>query len=584
MIRRATIIGIIAALAVVFALALTAPVARAATITWWYDCNVQFWSYTYPVSGPVSACGWLHVVAIADNSTRWDSVSFDYSHQGGNQYTQVTIYNEGLDVIGVYSISVGANSIDLTSAAVAERTTPKIILYFYGYNFMSGSFDNFAAVTTDALATPFPLSTITCITATTSIPTPTRTPFAMTPTPGGPTPTRTPTPAGTLTPTPGPKYDSGTIRFETSLAPFSASAYTNTTKITQWENSTGIDNMPGVAYVKDNLSFLPAEVGGATSATVKGQLVLQVSQLTLPFSVSGYAKQEVHSGETGYINIWYFDPDYSGVGQGAWVAAAAMKTNTVWDMFSAVVQRHGGSGKVSAVAFGEVGPAYDLDRGIYFDNLRISSGKDGSHLPVCGTQGGAGGSGIGGVKQCEIKITYVDASTCKAPTGIDVPGWLSFQFCRLWYYFNFGPANRAQVSDLIARQNANEPIGTLNELDDSFAIVSGMLSDIFAINAANTVNYRSFDASLLLDWSAIDTPPDIASAAQADVGDFMSGCSDAIRNLSQTVQQSACWTVSAVRNSRYPFLSIVQWAWDLVWLIVFVAYFNSSWMWRLSGG
>lgn len=571
---------------------------RATTNSLYYDCSPTFYNAATPATWPVGACGWLFFEHTQPASVIFTNVTVEYQGAGGNQYNQlvVSVFDGAWQQIGVYAITqpgygTATTSVDLSSsgATEADRTGTQINIrpaYDGVYTFISGQFNNIDVsfgYGGGAEATPLPFATSACITGTTSTVMPTRTPFGFTatptrtPTPGGPTATRTPTPNGTPnTPTPQAiVYDSGTIRFNSNLSPFTFIQYTGpiTYYKTEWQNATGIDNLPGVAYVKDAYSITENDTPGITTTNqIPGALVLSSNLMSFPLSVSGYMRVAgtLHQGEGAWLNLWYFDPDYSGVGHGAWVAAKAIKADGQWNRFSAVINQLGGSGKVSAIAIGEFEQISELFYGLWLDEIRVTSGKNFSHLPNCGTGGGGGGSGGGNLQSCTITIVSQDAfSACVKPTSlIDVPQWISYWFCWLGKYFEFGSGNTRQLSEIQYRQSINEPIGTLLETKDVFDLAKQLVTDILAIN--NSTNYRAIDFSSLLNWSSIDEPPNF-DISQAQIYD--GPCDLQIHNVSSNVYRAACWVMNVARDERVPLVSLLQWAVDIgsvvmAWLYV----------------
>lgn len=564
-----------------------------------YGCNPALRGATIPATWPVSECGWLFFEHSQSYDVEFTNVTVTYEAYGGNQYNHivVSIFDGAWNTIGDYPITqpgygVAVTSVDLSGVAVADRTGTAInIVPMFGsyYGFTSGQFDNIDVSYNGAEATPLPFATSACITGTTPIAQPTRTPFGFTPTPtrtatpGGPTPTRTSTPSGTqATPTPqAVVYDSGTIRFNSNLSPLTFIQYTGpiTGYKTEWQNANGIDNLPGVAYVKEPWSFM-ISIDEVFTGTLSGDLVLSSNLMSFPLSVSGYMRvqgEPLAQGDEAYVTLLYFDPDYFGVGQGGWVPVKEFSADTQWNRFSAVLNARGGSGKISALAFGEYVFAGELYQGIWFDDIRVTSGRNASHLPVCGVGGGGGSFGGGPTKTCKVKVVPIDVlgAKCPLPTdNLDIGAWLSYLWCRVKTYFDFVAENRAQLMALRVRQNGNEPLGTMLDMYDSVGILWETVSDIMNAQNANFVQNRVVDFSLLWNWQGIDTPPTLV---EADPSVSFTTCEFQIANVSPLAQQTACFIITTVK-SNFTVMAVFQWMIDFASITIFLSYVDKRFL------
>jgi len=428
-------------------------------------------------------------------------------------------------------------------------------------------------------ASPFPAQPTACVTIT---PTPPAT-AQRTPTPFRLTPGATSTPGGTPTATPPPSFDSGLATFAQSLSPWTVSTpnYLGIF-LTEWQATAGADGLPGLAYLRDYIGWLePTPAVFTSTAPITGALTYSRPQgFSFPLRVTGQAKwaQATAQGETPYIRVWYFDPDYEGVGKGAWVMAPPdwiVVDGSAWRSWSYLVTQHGGSGKLTAVAITEeiVDAVSATHLGVQLDNLRVFSGPlavAGSY-PICPGTGGSGKPPVA-TKQCKISaiVTNVYAG-CTAPTdALDLAGWISYYFCRLWHYLWFVNENRAQITDILDRQNSNEPIGTLNEMDDSLGVLYETVSSISAVYSGN--DYYTVDwASLFAGWDSFDfnnvtsgwqTTPDPINEAE-----MMNACPSTFANATNNeVRKGACF-ISYLLKVKLRWWVLLQYALDAAAII-----------------
>lgn len=449
---------------------------------------------------------------------------------------------------------------------------------------------------TPNIATPLPAQPTACITAMPSAtatrqasPTPliqrTATP-TRTPTPGGPTATPGPSATGT----PVPSFDSGIATFAQSLQPWTATEHFEFggLYVTEWRSTNGPDGVPGVAFTKDFVGLLDNPSGPLTTTEpLSGSLTFsRPGGMFFPFRVTGSVKwsASILGGESAYLRVWYFDPDYISPGQGAWVTDPPNwrdQFSSDWGHFSFSLTQHGGSGRVTAVAISE-----ELDgtersgEGALLDNLRVYSGPQAvaGSFPVCQGTGGTGPRPIE-TKFCNIKQVLTDVyATCKAPDGFDVAGWLAYLYCRLVIYFQFLPQNRQQITDLIARQNADEPFGTFIEVSNITAVIGDMFSSISSTYGANAVTYRTVDWSTLFNFRQLD---DIVTLLHIPndpgvVERYRSRCpvlSDDNMN-SQLFRNYGCLMIVFTRD-QIPFFGAWQWVIDISSIIGLVIYAKS---------
>lgn len=445
-------------------------------------------------------------------------------------------------------------------------------------------------------ATPFPPQPTACVTAMPSAtatrqasPTPliqrTATP-TRTPTPGGPTATPGPTATGT----PLPSFDSGVATFAQSLQPWTATEHFQFggLYVTEWRSTNGPDGSPGVAFTKDFVGLLDNPSGPLTTTEpLSGSLTFsRPGGMFFPFRVTGSVKwsASILGGESAYLRVWYYDPDYISAGQGAWVTDPPNwrdQFSSDWSNFSFSLTQHGGSGRVTAVAISE-----ELDgtersgEGALLDNLRVYSGPQAvaGSFPVCQGTGGTGPRPVE-TKFCNIKQIMTDVyATCKAPDGFDVAGWLAYLYCRLVIYFQFLPQNRQQITDLIARQNADEPFGTFIEVSNITAVIGDMFSSISSTYGANAVTYRTVDWSTLFNFRQLD---DIVTLLHIPndpgvVERYRSRCpvlSDDSMN-SQLFRNYGCLMIVFTRD-QIPFFGAWQWVIDISSIIGLVIYAKS---------
>jgi len=401
-----------------------------------------------------------------------------------------------------------------------------------------------------------------------------------------PLPTSTPI---TPTATPPPSFDSGVAKFDNSIAPWTANISASYNPVNghylEWRATAGPDGLPGVAFQKDAWGLL-ADTPSILTDTFPftGTLVyVRPSGFSFPLRITGQVKwsNAILSGDTAYIRIWYFDPDYIAVGQGAWVTRPPdwIKIGADWASFGYTITQAGGSGRVTVIMITEEldsAAPYPVGQGMLLDNLRIYSGPlavSGS-FPVCQGSGPTGPPPIP-TKTCTIRLVNVDVySGCKTPESvIDLIGWLSYWFCRVWRFFSFLNENRAQLQAIMDRQALAEPIGTLNELDEAFAILKGIFGSVG--NTYNTADYRAVNWSGLLDWSFLDRPI-LPSTEDVSPSTYMGSCPTELANVSQVTSRSACYIVYILR-SKMSILGFMQWALDIIAVLGFLYYVVENW-------
>jgi hypothetical protein len=186
--------------------------------------------------------------------------------------------------------------------------------------------------------------------------------------------------------------------------------------------------------------------------------------------------------------------------------------------------------------------------------------------PICPGTGGAGKPPVA-IKQCKVAaiVTNVYAG-CTAPTdALDLAGWISYYFCRLWHYLWFVNENRAQITDILDRQNSNEPIGTLNEMDDSLGVLYETISSISAVYSGN--DYYTVDwASLFAGWDNFDFN-NITSGWQTtpdpiDEQGMMNACPSTFANATNPeVRKGACF-ISYLLKVKLRWWVLLQYALD----------------------
>lgn len=448
------------------------------------------------------------------------------------------------------------------------------------------------ATPTAPAATPF-FQPTACVTATArptatrqatptgfviSTPTPTRTP-----TPGGPTATPGPSATGT----PLPSFDSGVATFAQSLQPwtFSEQPSIGGVYLTEWRETAGPDGNPGVAFMKDIVGIGDTPSVLTTTEPLSGSLTYsRPVGMFLPLRVTGAAKWSdvILPGESVYLRAWYYDPDYISVGQGAWVTEPPHKAqfSSAWGSISVSVSQHGGSGRVTAVAISEeIDGDIRTGEGALLDNLRVYSGPtavNGS-FPTCQGSGGVGSSPIQ-TKVCIINQIPIDVyGDCDAPDSvIDVVGWLAYLYCRLVIYFKFLNENRQQLSDLIARQNLDEPFGTFIEAGEVTGVFTDILHDISSINDSNALSYRTIEWSTLWNFRQLD---DLATLLHKPVSDptilqqLRSRCPAFSEDGMNTklFRDYGCLVFVFVRD-RLPIFGVWQWLMDGASLIGVMVY------------
>ncbi len=438
-------------------------------------------------------------------------------------------------------------------------------------------------------ASPFPAQPTACVTVT---PTPPAT-AQRTPTPFRLTPGATSTPVGTATPTPQPSFDSGVAKFDQSLSPWTvADPNYLGVFVTEWQSTAGADGLPGLAYMRDYIGWLEPTPSVLTStAPITGALTYSRPQgFSFPLRITGQAKwaETTLQGEKPYIRIWYFDPDYEGIGHGAWVMAPPdwiALDGSAWRSFAYTLSQHGGSGRMTAIAITEeIVDVVEVDHlGVQLDNLRIYSGPlaVASSYPICPGTGGSGKPPVA-IKQCKVNalVTNVYAG-CTAPTdALDLAGWISYYFCRLWHYLWFVNENRAQITDILDRQNSNEPIGTLGEMDDVLSELYGIVASVGAVYSGN--DYYTVDwNTLFAGWDSFDfsnitanwqTTPDPINEQE-----IMSVCPSTFANAQNSdIRKSACW-VSWVLKVKLRWWVLLQYALDAS-AIIFAIHVIMEWL------
>lgn len=518
-------------------------------------------------------CGDL-VVSYSTNAIDWsDSVAV-----GGANFGEHTGYFSAPDV-GV-TLRYLKFSTDNTDAS----------FNYFAANILADTPPTNTPTPLPTYATPLPSQPTACVTAmptATATHPATPTPFvAHTPTPGGPTATPGPTATGT----PLPSFDSGVANFAQSMQPWTASEHFQFGGLymTEWRSTAGPDGAPGVVFTKDyvGLTNNPPNVV-TTTEPLSGSLTYnRQSGMYFPFRVTGQVKWSTSmlSGESAYLRVWYFDPDYSGVGQGAWVTDPPnwrKQFGANWDGFSFAMVQHGGSGRVTAVAISE-----ELDgtaragEGALLDDLRVYSGPQAvaGSFPVCQGTGGTGTRPVE-TKFCNIKQIMTDVyATCKAPTGFDVAGWLAYLYCRLVIYFQFLPQNRQQITDLIARQNADEPFGTFVEVGNITEVIGDMFSNFSSTYGANAVNYRTINWSELFNFRQLDAIQTLLHIPNDPgvVERYRSRCpvlQDDSMN-SHLFRNYGCLVIVFMRD-QLPFFGAWQWVIDISSIIGLVIYAKS---------
>jgi hypothetical protein len=449
---------------------------------------------------------------------------------------------------------------------------------------------------TPPYATPFPPQPTACVTA---MPTGTATRQASptpliqrTPTPGG----ATATPGPSATGTPLPSFDSGIAAFAQSLQPWTATEHFSFggLYVTEWRSDVGPDGQPGVAFEKDYAGLLDNPAGPLTTTEpLSGSLTFsRPGGMFFPFRVTGSVKwsASILGGESAYLRVWYFDPDYVSAGHGAWVTDPPNwrdQFSSDWSHFSFVLSQHGGSGRVTAVAISE-----ELDgtersgEGALLDNLRVYSGPQAvaGSFPTCQGSGGVGSSPIQ-TKVCIIKQINVDVyADCAAPTSlIDVVGWLAYLYCRLAIYFKFLPENRQQLSDLQARQNLDEPFGTFIEANEAIGVFGDIWQDVSNINNSNAAAYRRIEWSTLWNFRQLDDISTLLHIPTADpsvLQQYRNRCPTFSEDGMNTklFRDYGCLVVVFARD-QVPLFGAWQWVIDLSslgGLVIYAIYFLKS--------
>jgi len=431
-------------------------------------------------------------------------------------------------------------------------------------------------------ASPLPPQPTACVTVTPTSPATaqrTPTPFNLTPhpqastTPGG----ATATPAATATP--GIFFVSDISKFATSLSPWTAlisSRPNGSTILAEWSNVIGTDQTAGAAF----LPFYGDYDGVAyTASAPTGAIVFsRPSGFPKPIRITGDFKSDlIPQFRTNYVRIFYLSPDYAGSSP-VWVFAGAKALNSTWSILDFTIQP---TSTVTALVVDSVnsGTPFDPDTGVtsggYFldasggityvpdppggrmagafaDNLKIYAGSNaiaGSY-PVCQGTGGSGKPPIP-IKQCKIKAVTTNVyAGCTAPTdGLDLAGWITYYFCRLWHYLWFVNENRAQITDILDRQNSNEPIGTLGEMDDALGVLYETVSSVGAVYSGNdyyTIDWSTLFAGWNVDFDNITkdwkTTPD-----PIDEQAVLNACPSTIANMNKSIQKSPCFVIWLIK-------------------------------------
>lgn len=457
-----------------------------------------------------------------------------------------------------------------------------------------------------ATVTPLPARPTACVTVTpvpSSTPPRTPTPFVLTPWPtstatttptlGGPTATPSPTPTGT----PGPSFDTGYIKFEQSLSPWTVGdspPVSTTVLTTSWLNVAGMDSSLGVAQIGDSMAILyNDDVEDAGEGTIRREQIYDAlvfsnpTSFTLPFRVIGIAKwsRPIPEGRHVYLNLWYYDTSITDSFKWVREKRTTLKRkeqSDTWNAFDFVVSVPvtsviGLSDNPNIVAIA-LAPSVSNPAGtgtMLVDNLRIYSGPlaVAASYPVCQGTGVTGKPPVA-IKQCKIRFVGVNVyAGCTAPKDtLDIAGWIGYYFCRLWKYFWFSGDNRAQITGILDRQNSNEPIGTLNEMPDSLNALYETASSILNVYSRNdyyTVDWSTLFAGWTVDLSNITkdwrTTPD-----PIDEQAFLNSCPATIANMSKETQRSACFVIWVLKM-KLRFWVFLQYALDATAIIYALA-------------
>jgi len=433
---------------------------------------------------------------------------------------------------------------------------------------------------TEPTASPLPPQPTACVTVT---PTPpataqrTPTPFNLTPhpssTPGAPTATPT------ATATPGIFFVGDISKFDSTLSPWTALVSDRpygSSILAAWSNVVGADQVAGAAFLPfyidyDGVAYTGSAPGGAI-------VFSRPSGFPKPIRITGEFKSDpIPQNKTNYVRLFYLSPDYFGSSP-VWVFAGIKALNPTWSILdftvsptatvTALVIDSVNSGTPFSSETGVTSAGYSIDfdgnityvpnppggrvAGAYADDLRIYAGANaisGSY-PVCQGTGGSGKPPIP-TKQCKVNaiVTNVYAG-CTTPTDtLDLAGWISYYFCRLWHYLWFVNENRQQITDIIDRQNSNEPIGTLNEMDDVLGVLYETVSNVGAVYEGNdyyTIDWASLFAGWNIDFGNItagwNTTPDPINRQEV-----LNACPSVIANMNPDVQKSACFVIWLIK-------------------------------------
>lgn len=542
------------------------------------DYGAIYHVYAVRWHGDVNTYTAHYTVEYSVNGTDWTNIGYDLvgTILGSEHYCGSNHEPQQLDTTQYMRY------LRLTEVANNSATFDTVELYY-----------DVPATPTPAptFATPLPPQPTACVTA---MPTATATRQASptpliqrTPTPGG----ATATPGPTATGTPLPSFDSGIATFAQSLQPWTATEHFSFggLYVTEWQSTNGPDGQPGAAFTKDFVGLLDNPSGPLTTTEpLSGSMTFsRPGGMFFPFRVTGSVKwsASILGGESAYLRVWYYDPDYISPGQGAWVTDPPNwrdQFSSDWGHFSFSLVQHGGSGRVTAVAISE-----ELDgdersgEGALLDNLRVYSGPQAvaGSFPVCQGSGGTGPRPVE-TKFCNIKQITADVyATCKAPDNvIDVVGWLAYLYCRLVIYFQFLPQNRQQITDLIARQNADEPFGTFVEVSNITGVIGDMFSAFSSTYGANAVNYRTINWSELFNFRQLDDIQTLLHIPNDPgvVERYRSRCpvlQDDNMN-SQLFRNYGCLVIVFTRD-QLPFFGAWQWVIDISSIIGLVIYAKS---------
>jgi len=476
----------------------------------------------------------------------------------------------------------------------AASGTFRLTLMLYGYQSTPTPTATGTVVTPTATptgspmwSTPIPNATLACITATvrgTATPQATPTIFgppAATATGGAsPTPTSTgwifssPTPNGgtpmpTATPVVGDVFESDVAVFRDSLAPWTAaSGWTTDTTDAYWSSEVGADGLTGTARLSYNTFSLTA----SSYAVPVGSIVfIRIAGLPLPLRV--VADVQSDPAKTGWENRLVLYVKSGSI----WTRADSVVLSQNWQT---KVQLQALSGTVTstvtALALQLVAcnttnlGCVNADEYYYsgfqgralLDNVRIAAGEWAVQrsYPVCPNTGGQT------TKQCWVKITTIEAGSCPTPANVlDLGGWVAWVWCRISTYFAWLQTNNLQFTNLIDRQYAQEPFGSMVDIVNSIQQFQQMAEDLAALNQQSQNTAPNWQA--MLDTGVLTTPPNIYIP---DVNAFdMSQCPSSLSNLTDYLARGVCFVVVNVRNTF--FIQVLQWGLNVVSVFGLVA-------------